>query len=257
MNGPIEKGEIVLLKGAKKDHLIRIDGSMYKLSEPRGAFDTGRIIGMNEGDELKVGKVSFKILRPDILDSIKNLRRGAQVIIPKDSSRIMMELGLESGSIVVEGGVGSGALTMGLLNSIYPDGRVISYDIRKDHLENAGFNIENSGLSPNWEGKTGSIYDGIEERNIDAFIVDVPEPERAVGTAADSLKMGGRFCSYIPTVNQMERVFLELKNRGFRETRGMELIERGYSIKEGATRPQTEILNHTGFLVFARWMGSS
>ena len=257
MKGSFKEGDLVLLKGEKKDHLIHIDGSMFKLTEPRGAFDTKRLIGMREGDELEVGKISFKVLRPDLLDSILNLRRGAQMILPKDSSRIVMELGLGNGSTVVEGGVGSGALTIALLNSVMPEGRVISYDVRQDHLDNANFNVSNSGMGDGWEGKKGSIYDEIMESNIDGFVVDVPEPERSVGTAMRSLRAGGRFCSYVPTVNQMERVFIELRKKGFRDIRGFELIERGYSVKEGATRPQTEILNHTGFLVFARWVGSS
>ena len=256
MNEPFKMGDLVLIKGEKKDHLIRIDGAMFRLSEPRGAFDTNRIVGLREGDELKVGKVLFRVVRPDILDSIVNLKRGAQVIIPKDSSRIVMELGLGNGCRIVEGGVGSGALTMALLNSVHPAGRVISYDIRKDHLENAGSNIVNTEVAGCWEGKIGSIYEKIDENNLDGMVVDVPEPERAVRTAMDSLRKGGRFCSYIPTVNQMERIFLELKKNGFSDIRGIEIIERGYSIKEGATRPQTEILNHTGFLVFARWLGS-
>jgi hypothetical protein len=105
--------------------------------------------------------------------------------------------------------------------------------------------------------KLGDISEQISESNLDAFVIDVPEPEKAVRTASRSLAPGGRFCSYVPTSNQMERVFIALRGSGFEEVRAMELMERGYSVKEGATRPVTEMLSHTGFLVFARWPGLS
>jgi tRNA (adenine57-N1/adenine58-N1)-methyltransferase len=257
MTGEFATGDTVLLRGPKGEHLVTIDGGMFMLSNPRGALDTGRLAGMRPGDVLRMGSLKFRVFRPDVLDLILNLDRGPQMILPKDSSRIVMELGLSAGCSVVEGGAGSGALSIALLNAVAPSGRVITYDIRQDHLEKAGSNIRRSSLSSIWEGKLGDISEKIEEREMDAFAVDVPEPEKAVNTAATSLRAGGRFCSYVPTTNQMERVVLALRDEGFDNARAIEIIERGYSVKGGATRPVTEMLSHTGFLVFARWPGSS
>ncbi len=249
-------GDKVLMRGPKGEQLVCIDGNMFKLSSPTGALNTERLVGMQPGDILKVGSVHFRLYRPDVLDSIINLERGPQMIIPKDSSRIIMEIGLSDGSKVVEGGAGSGALSIALLNSVAPNGWVHTYDIRNDHLEKAKSNIELAGLTSKWTGKLGDIGEDIQERDLDAFVIDVPEPEKAVFTASLSLRPGGRFCSYVPTTNQMERVVISLREGGFEQVKALEIIERGYSVKEGATRPVTEILSHTGFLVFARWPGS-
>ena len=256
MTEPFARGDEVLLKGPRGENLVRIDGGMFRMKSPKGAIDTSRLIGMSSGDKIRIGSASFRLFRADLLDHINNLERGPQMILPKDSSRIVVELGLTNGSRVVEGGAGSGALTIALLNAVAPDGRVATYDIREDHLQKARDNIERAGLSSIWTGKIGDISKQIDDKEMDAFVIDVPEPEKAVSTTSRSLVPGGRFCSYVPTSNQMERVFIALKGSGFEGVRALELIERGYSIKEGATRPVTEMLSHTGFLIFARWPGS-
>lgn len=252
MENRFKEGDTVLLKGSRKDHLVTITGDLFRLTDPQGAFDTGRLIGMEEGGKLKVGSRSFVVLRPDVLDHVLNLERGAQLIIPKDSSRIIMGLGLSSGSRVLEGGAGSGALTIALLNSVAPGGEVTTYEIRNDHLEKARGNVERTGYSSLWNGKIGDVYRDVDEREMDAFVVDVPEPEMTVDAALSSLRHGGRFCSYVPTSNQMERCVMALRKAEFKDIHSMEIIERQYSVKEGATRPVTEMLSHTGFLVFAR-----
>ncbi len=256
MDNKFEKGDTILIKGSRKDHLVTIDGGMCRLSDPRGAFDTGRLIGTSPGDELKIGSARFLLHVPDVLDHLMYLNRGPQMIIPKDSSRIVMGLGLSNGSKVLEGGAGSGALSIAILNSIGDEGKLITYDIRKDHLEKAGANIERAGLSSSWEGKLGNVYDGIQGDGFDAFVVDVPEPEKVVKVASKSLRSGGRFCSYVPTFNQMERAVIALRGYDFSEIKAIEIIERGFSVKDGATRPVTEMLSHTGFLVFGRWYPS-
>jgi tRNA (adenine57-N1/adenine58-N1)-methyltransferase len=232
---------------------MTIDGGMAKIRDPKGAIDTRKIIGMIPGEKINIGSLSYIVLRPDTMDHLSNLERGPQMIIPKDSARIISGLGISNGSVVVEGGAGSGALTIALLSNVAPDGRVVTYDIRSDHLEKAGRNVARTPFSGEWRPKEGSIYDDIEEREVDAFVVDVPEPERTVGTASSCLRTGGRFCAYVPTFNQMERAVIALRKEGFENISSMEIIERGFSVKEGATRPVTEMLSHTGLLVFARW----
>lgn len=256
MDRAFDLGDTVLLRGEGKEFLVTIDGNMLKMTDPRGAVDTKNLIGHAPGDYITIGSRSYQLLRPDTMDHLSNLRRGAQMVIPKDSAAIVSGLGLSPGTTVVEGGAGSGALTIALLNAVGPQGKVVTYDIRKDHLERAGSNVSRTSLSAKWIPKEGSVYEKVAEKQADAFVVDVPEPERVVNTASSSLKVGGRFCAYVPTVNQMERAVLALREGGFSEVRAVEIIQRAYSVKKGATRPVTEMLSHTGFLVFARWLGS-
>lgn len=256
MSDRFEEGDIVLLHSQGKGFLVRIDGELVKLKGRRGAVSTKRLVGLEPGSKLELGSGSFVLLRPDIRDIQENLDRGPQIIIPKDSSMIVLGLGLSSGMKVLEGGAGSGALTTILLNAVSPGGKVITYDIKEDHIEKAKRNVEKTPFLDSWEPKLGDVSDELLERDMDAVVIDVPSPEHAVEGLSKVLRPGGRLCSYVPTTNQMERAYKALTETGFTDLEAIEIIQRPYSVKEGAVRPVHEILAHTGFLVFARWMGS-
>jgi tRNA (adenine57-N1/adenine58-N1)-methyltransferase len=219
-------------------------------------LDTSRIIGARPGIRIDVGGKKLLAIRPDAKDHAQNIRRGAQIIIPKDGAQIVFGLGIGPGSKVIEGGAGSGGLTLLLLNAVAPDGLVTTYDIRQDHLDLTSANVSQAGLSAQWVPRTGDVSEDVGERDQDAFVVDVPEPEKCLEEVKKALRPGGRFCAYVPTTNQMERVVLGLEEKGFRFIEPMEVLLRPYTVKEGATRPVNEMLSHTGFLIFARWLGS-
>ncbi|MFO8050365.1 MAG: tRNA (adenine-N1)-methyltransferase [Thermoplasmatota archaeon] len=250
-----EEGDMVLLYSQRESFLVRINGEIARLRGRRGAVSTDRMIGAEEGSRLEIASKSFTLIRPDIRDIQENLERGPQIIVPKDSSMIVLGLGLSSGMNVLEGGAGSGALTTVLLNAVSPEGTVVTYDIKKEHLEKAGRNVARTPWEGSWDPRVGDIAESLPGMEMDAAVVDVPEPEICIEKMADVLKIGGRFCSYVPTTNQMERVHGALSRTGFTSIEALEIVQRPYSVKKGAVRPVHEILAHTGFLVFARWPG--
>jgi len=251
------EGQKALIVSEGRTFMVDLDGSVTRLQGARGGIDTSRIIGSRPGEKMAVGGKEFIILRPDARDLVQNIRRGAQIIIPKDGAHIVYGLGICSGSKVVEGGAGSGGLTLLLLNAVAPGGTVTTYDIRQDHLDLTAGNVSRAGLSDEWVIRLGDVSKDVEEKDQDAFVLDVPEPERCLDQVMKALRPGGRFCAYVPTTNQMERVVLSLEDKGFAFIEPMEIMLRPYSVKEGATRPVNEMLSHTGFMVFARWPGSS
>ncbi len=68
--------------------------------------------------------------------------RGAQVVYPKDLGPIIVYADIFPGARVLEAGTGSGALTIALCRATGPDGRVVSYDLRAEHRDQAIENIE-------------------------------------------------------------------------------------------------------------------
>jgi tRNA (adenine57-N1/adenine58-N1)-methyltransferase len=50
----------------------------------------------------------------------------------------------------------------------------------------------------NLKVKKKSIYEGIEEKEVDIITLDLPEPWLAVGPAEAALKVGGFIVSYLP-----------------------------------------------------------
>lgn len=256
MDDIVKEGDLVLLLDGAREHIIRAEDRMAPLVGGTGAMNAKRLIGLSYGETIGLGSRVLLVLRPDIRDILGNLERGPQIIIPKDIGSIITELGLSSGMTVIEGGAGSGSLTLALLNAVGPAGQVVTYELREDHLEKARRNVSMSPYNARWEGRLGDIS-SCDVKGADAFVVDVPDPQDAVLTAAGSLRVGGRFCSYIPTVNQLEKVSEKLREAGFIRVRALEVLSRDYSLKKGALRPQTEMLGHTGFMVHARWVDRS
>jgi tRNA (adenine57-N1/adenine58-N1)-methyltransferase len=252
MDRPFKAGDLVLLSDGRTSFIVRLDGPSVKLGGGKGSMTTGPLIGKAPGDRVSIGSRELTLLRPDVMDHLGSIQRGPQMILPKDSSRIALYLGVRSGDTVIEAGAGSGGLTLALLNSVWPDGKVITYDIREDHLRFARSNIERTDMASCWEGRIADVREGIPDRDADAIAIDIPDPENAVSALSGSLRPGGRICCYVPTTNQVERCVKTLREGPYTGIEAVELIERKLSVKEGAVRPDTDMLGHTGYIITAR-----
>ncbi|MBU2564946.1 MAG: methyltransferase domain-containing protein, partial [Candidatus Thermoplasmatota archaeon] len=195
-------------------------------------------------------------------------------ILPKDSSLIAFYCDVKNGDVIIEGGVGSGALTIALANLVRPDGKIISYELRKDFADFAKKNIENAGLGEYVEIRIGDVTESIDEKDADAVILDIPNPWDAVSNAYSALKICGHFCSYSPTMNQVERtvkilrfygktqsVFPEILGKrkafsvikhNFVGIKTFETLQREIVVGERGVRPSFDMLGHTGYVTFAR-----
>jgi tRNA (adenine57-N1/adenine58-N1)-methyltransferase len=72
-----------------------------------------------------------------------------------------------------------------------------------------------------------------------------------------SLKPGGFFVSFSPTINQIEKLVESMEaHRGFLVLAVLESFTRSYKVKKGETRPETTMIAHTGYLLFARRLSS-
>lgn len=244
----IEQGDLVLLVHEKKSFLLKMADRDFHTHF--GIVSLSELLGKEYGTEVlsHTGR-RFVALKPTFTDFIGKMRRMPQVIQPKDAAQVVAYTGLSRGDTVVEGGAGSGALTVFLAAVIDP-GVVYSYEMRGDFLEIAKKNVELFGLK-NVEFKLKDIYEGIEEKNVDLITLDVGSPERAVEPGFEALKMGGYIFSYSPCVEQVSRFCLAAKELGM-QTKTIECIVREYEVSEKGTRPKTRMLGHTGYMSFAR-----
>jgi tRNA (adenine57-N1/adenine58-N1)-methyltransferase len=132
-----------------------------------------------------------------------------------------------------------------------PGGRLVTYELREDHAEVARANVEAAGLSEGHDLRMGDVAD-MEETDVDAVVLDVPEPWTAVPASQRALRTGGRLVSYSPTVGQVERTHGALREAGFHGVRTFEWLERELVVGSGGTRPSFEMLGHTGYTTVAR-----
>lgn len=252
MNGKIQAGELVALADDDGGRfLVRARGGAEKVRGV-GILAGERLVGHAWGASFEHGSTHYRLLKPSVTDITTALARKAQIILPKDASRILYECDVRAGARVVEAGIGSAALTSALAWAVAPSGRVSTYEIREDFAAHGRKNLEEADLLAYVDIKVADISKGIDERDVDAVILDMPNPWDAVDAAHAALRGDGHFCAYTPLISQVENTRKALAARGFMDVRTLELIERNWAVHEQGSRPMHEMLGHTAFLTFAR-----
>jgi tRNA (adenine57-N1/adenine58-N1)-methyltransferase len=250
----VQEGDFVLLYfNDRRWYVVRVrKGARYSFNE--GVISAEDIIGRAYGESLKthIG-VECRIVKPTLCDIVYNaFKRRTQVIYPKDAALIILKAGIGPGSRVVEAGTGSGFLTAILAYAVRPTGTVYTYEVRSEFLELAKANVAALGVDSFVVFKNKDVREGIDEREVDAVVLDLADPWEVVEHAHASLRSGGVLACFVPTVNQLEKVVESARGAGFVMVEAEELLLRKYKVSRGETRPEMRMVGHTGYLVFAR-----
>ena len=258
--GPLRAGERVLaVDGRDRRYLIRLvaGGSFHSHA---GVLEHDDAIGRKEGCLVEArrregaGRARFYlVMRPTLSDVVVKMPRGAQVIYPKDLAAILFEADVFPGARVLEAGVGSGALSMALLRA---GASVLGFELREDFANRARNNVaEAIGPGAAFTVVQRDVYEGIEERDLDRVVLDLPEPWRVLPHAALALRPGGILCAYLPTINQTAELRAALHQHGFVLASTSELLRRTWHVEGRSVRPDHRMVAHTGFLTTARLAG--
>ncbi|MDP9068164.1 MAG: tRNA (adenine-N1)-methyltransferase [Actinomycetota bacterium] len=254
----LEPGERVLLIDPRDRRYLITLGTGKQFHSHLGILEHDDLIGAPEGSSVRTsGGSKMLVLRPTLAEYTLKMKRGAQVIYPKDVALILVYADVFAGATVVEAGTGSGSLTLALARAVGDAGRVISYEVREDHHERAVENVttwyEGRGGKPeNIELRLGDLFEGIPERGVDRMVLDMPEPWRAVGAGTDSLASGGILCCYLPTVLQVVQTVETLRRSGFGFIDTFEGLLRTWNVEDRSVRPDHRMVAHTGFIITAR-----
>ena len=252
----LEAGELVFLHDrAGRRYRVRL-ASGASLSLHSGAIAHDELIGKPDGSLVTTRQGSRLLaLRPTFAELVVDRKRRAQPIYPKDLGAILVGADIVPGLRVLEGGAGTGALTVALLRAVGPQGEVHSYELREDFLAAARDAVAEvmGGLPENLDLKLGDVYEGVEERGLDRALLDVPEPWRAVPALLASLRPGGIVFAHCPNVSQVQRFLDGLREAGgFGLFETIEVLQRGWTVRGRSLRPSHRMVAHTGFLTFAR-----
>ena len=251
-------GDMVLLAAPdQKRYLIKLT-PRQTLHTHLGSFPHDELVGKTLGTLIssQMGNEAL-MLEPSLSDLIRHIRRGTQIIYPKDAAHLVQRLNLRAGNRVVEAGTGSGALTIALAWSVAPTGRVYTYEAQDDTHRLAQRNLERVGLLPYVEMFARAIDGGFAQTDVDALFLDVREPWRYLPHVRTALRSGGFFASLVPTTNQVSDLLRGLEEHGFGEIAVEELLLRTYKAVPERLRPEDEMIAHTGFLVSARMLTSA
>lgn len=255
MGKAFHTGESCLLIDAKgRRYLITLaEGAEFQYHA--GVVPHDEIIGAAEGVAVRSSTdAKLVALRPRLADYILRMSRGAQVVYPKDIGPILVWADIGPGMTIVEAGTGSGALTMALVRAVGPAGRVVSVDRRPDHSRHATKVIDGffGGIPSQLDLRVGDVADVLAETEADRVVLDIPDPWDAVAGSAAALAPGGVFCSYLPTVPQVQQVRSTLRESGFSELETFEILMRDWVADGRSVRPEHRMVGHTGFITTAR-----
>ena len=250
-----QEGDSALLIDRKgRRYLLKLDKGAAFHSHS-GTLPHKEIIGQVQGSwyQTSQGQILLAV-KPTLGDYVVKMSRGSQVIYPKDLGNILILADVFPGATIVEAGLGSGALTATLLRAVGVEGKVITYEVREDMVNQAIKNIK--GLVPNssnHELHMGDIYQGIREKDVDRLILDVPEPWHVVPWAAQSLAMGGILLSFLPTIIQVHTLSQTLSaDSRFQLIETVEMLLRPWNVTQRSVRPAHRMVAHTGFITTAR-----
>lgn len=243
-------GDVLIFFDSRHTVLTRV--SERRVHTHKGYIDLQGLIGRPYGSraETNTGKTFFA-LRPSIEDHVRKFRHRTQVMYIKDISYALSWMGVGPSQRVLEAGTGSGASTAAMAHLVRPTGKVYSYDVNEQSIEIAKANLERIGLADYAEIRLLNVYEGIDVVGLDAALLDLPEPWRALPPLYDALRSSGRIATFSPTINQVEKTAMAMESAGFLQTQTIEIIVRHYRIKEGMSRPETLMIGHTGYLTLA------
>lgn len=245
----------LLIDGKGRHYLLRLDPTR-QFQYHRGVLAHTDIIGREEGCWLTASSgAELLALRPRLADFILRMKRGAQVIYPKDIGPILVYGDIGPGMTVLEAGTGSGALTMALARAVGETGRVISVERRQDHADHARKTLTRwfGEVPGHVDLRVGEVEEVMSEVAPERIVLDLPEPWHAAAVAGRVQPPGGVFIAYLPTVPQVQTLIEELREGdGFAELEVKEFLFRDWNVSGRSVRPSHSMVGHTGFLVFAR-----
>ena len=259
-SGPFREGDRVQLTGPKgRLHTVtlREDGELHT---HQGVLKHRDLIGLPDGSVVANSSGhDYLALRPLLRDFAMSMPRGAAIVYPKDAAQIVMQADIFPGAVVVEAGVGSGALSLSLLRAIGPAGRLVSFERREDFAQVARGNVETFfGATPDtWDVVVGDLADALPGEfpagSVDRVVLDMLAPWECMDVGADALTPGGVVLCYVATATQLSRVAEYIRSTGlFTDPEASETMVRGWHVEGLAVRPDHRMVAHTGFLLTAR-----
>ncbi len=252
-------GEWVLLASPRgKRWLLRIEDSLFSCH--LGSIQLSDVVGREEGDSIDTNTGSkLLLLRPTLEDYIFKMNRQTQIIYPKDLGAIIFYGDIQPGDMILESGIGSGALTLALLRAIGGRGKVISVERKWDFAMVARKNIRRfHGSSPETHQIIiGDINELKLNVKVDRAFLDLPEPWLAIGNVSQMLRRGGLLLTLSPNVGQVQMTYRELRWNGFTNMTTFELLKRDWMVDELRARPVDRMVSHTGFITVAKKTGIS
>lgn len=259
-HGVFAAGDRVQLTGPKnKLHTITLQaGGVFHSHKGPLAHDD--IIGQPDGSVLRnAAGIEYLALRPRLADLVMSMPRGAAIIYPKDAAQILALADIAPHSVIVEAGVGSGALSLWILRALSGTGQLFSFERREEFAQIARGNVASifGDVPENWSLTVGELSESLERQHqpasVDRVVLDMLAPWECLASVSRVLRPGGILLCYVATVTQLSRVTEAIRaSGGYTSPESTETLVRGWHVEGLAVRPDHRMIAHTGFLLVTR-----
>ena len=204
--------------------------------------------------------IDFQIYSPTYKEFVLLMKRGPQIIYPKDVGQIIVESNIHNASKVLEIGSGSGALTLYMYSLLKNSGKLYSLDSSKINQRRANKTISRF-LSTYSQDSIDVTF--INEKlinfnlksldeDIDTIITDVPEPWEFF--INNKIENNLSWVSYLPSISQIMKINNTLIENNFQDIEVKEVILRDWIVDQKVVRPTNKLVSHTGFLISAKFV---
>ena len=251
--------QLVVINTPKNNKFLAVVDMKKEFTTNEGNFKFSQINNIPTLVKTSTG-INFKIYKPTYKEFVLLMKRGPQIIYPKDVAQIVLESNIHNSSKVLEIGSGSGALTLYLYTLLKNTGVLYSLDSSRINQRRADKTIsryistlsdENKDITFINEELINFKYNTLNEK-IDAIITDVPEPWEFFTN--NKIENGVSWVSYLPSMTQVMRMNDLLKEQQFQDIEVKEIILRDWVVDEKVVRPSNKLVSHTGFLISAKYI---
>lgn len=252
---------VVVLKNNKHKHLAVLKDDQEFVSQ-------NGVIKFNDIRDLPSTVTSSKnheyyVYIPSFDEFILLMKRGPQIIYPKDIGAILIAGNISKNSNILEIGTGSGALTLYLNLILDKKSQLFTLDENEKNQRRAQKTIErfvasskiNNLVDVNYiNSKLSAFAFNDLADKVDTIITDIPEPWEFF--LKNQIKQNLNWVSYLPSISQVEKIVTKLRENNFVNIKITETLNREWIVEKKILRPKNEMVGHTGFVVGARYLSS-